>query len=159
MSALSVTVLLLGNLIEVFDLVTVIFTALLILIAREEIGYKSLGIYAVTLCLSVIIVPSKLIALEYGVMCMYPYIKPLFDKQGVAVKALLKLVYFLAGALALILVMKIFTPESPLYWDAIFLVGFLLVFFLYDVLLFRFVMYYRFRLRKKLRLDKFFNQK
>lgn len=158
MSALSVVILLLGNMLELLDLTAVLLTALFLLIGREEMGYKSLGIYFVTLLISVILLPNKLIALEYGVICLYPYIKPLLDKQATAVRWLLKMIYFLFGALAIVLVMKLFTPDSPLYWDAIFTVAFLLVFLAFDLLLYKFVMYYRFRLRRKLRIDKFFNQ-
>jgi hypothetical protein len=81
MSALSVTVLLLGTLLELLDLTAVILTALFILIAREEIGYRSLGIYVTTLCLAVILLPSKPLALEYAVICLYPFVKPFFDKS------------------------------------------------------------------------------
>lgn len=159
MAALSVTILLLGNLLEVLDLTTVIITALFILIAREEIGNKSFGVYVTTLVIAVILLSNKLIAVEYGVICLYPYLKTLFDKMALYVRWLVKLIYFLVGALAMVLVMKVFTPDSPHYLDIAFLVAFIVVFLLYDRLLFKFVLYYRFKLRNKLRLDKFFNQK
>ena len=159
MSALSVTVLFVGTLFDLLDLTAVLFTALVLLMAREELGYKSLGIYFTTLAISFILFPNKLIAIEYAILSLYPFLKIAFDRHALLVKWLLRLAYFLLGTLALVAVMKLFMPDSPHYWDALSFVGFLLVFFLYDVLLHRFVLYYRFRLRNKLRIDRFFNQK
>lgn len=158
MSALSVVFLLLGSLVDIFDITAVVLTSFLVLIAREEMGYKSLAIYVVTALICIFVLPNKLIAVEYLIISVYPVIKPLFDKQNTAVKWLLKVIYILLAALGIVLAMKFFTPDSPLKWDIIFGLGFVVIFFLYDVLLFKFVMYYRFKLRHQLRLDKFFNQ-
>lgn len=159
MSALSIAFLLLGSIIGLFDITMVIITSVLVLIAREEMGYKSLAIYVVTATIAILLLPNKVIAIEYLVISIYPVIKPVFDKQSGAVKWMLKIVYILSASLCLVLAMKILTPDSPMYWDAILGVGFILVFFLYDVLLHKFTMYYRFKLRHQLRIDKFFNQK
>lgn len=159
MSALSVVILLLGSIIDIFDLVAVMITAVILLIARHEMGAKALGIYVVTGLIAFLVLPNKLISIEYFIIAIYPMLKPIFDKQCQAVKWLLKIIYILASALGLVLVMKIFTPDSPLYWDAIFALGLAVIFFIYDVLLFRISMYYGFKLRNKLRIDKFFNQK
>lgn len=148
----------LGSLLDIFDITAVIVTSFFVLIAREEMGYKSIAIYVVTALIALFIIPNKLVAIEYAIISIYPVFKPLIDKQQVIVKWLIRLVYDLAAALTIVLVMKIFTPDSPMYWDIIFACGFILIFFLYDILLFRFIMYYRFKLRNKLRIDKFFNQ-
>ncbi|MBQ7225305.1 MAG: hypothetical protein IJX02_01735 [Clostridia bacterium] len=158
MAALSVVILWLGSLLDIFDITAVIVTSFFVLIAREEMGYKSIAIYVVTALIALFIIPNKLVAIEYAIISIYPVFKPLIDKQQVIVKWLIRLVYDLAAALTIVLVMKIFTPDSPMYWDIIFACGFILIFFLYDILLFRFIMYYRFKLRNKLRIDKFFNQ-
>ena len=158
MAALSVVILWLGSLLDIFDSTAVIVTSFFVLIAREEMGYKSIAIYVVTALIALFIIPNKLVAIEYAIISIYPVFKPLIDKQQVIVKWLIRLVYDLAAALTIVLVMKIFTPDSPMYWDIIFACGFILIFFLYDILLFRFIMYYRFKLRNKLRIDKFFNQ-
>ena len=159
MSALSVAVLLLGSISEILDMTTVLATALLILIAREEIGYKSFGIYATTLVISAIVLPNKLIAVEYAIISLYPYMKVLFDRQYGLVKWLFRLVYFAAGALVLVLLMKLFTPDTPKAIELAIMVAYVVVFLLFDKLLDKFLLYYRFKLRNKLRLDKFFNQK
>lgn len=157
-SALSIVILLLGSIVDVLDITAVMITAIFLLIARHEMGAKALGIYFVTGLIAFLVLPNKLISIEYAIIALYPMIKPVFDKQSAIVKWLLKLIYILASALGLVLVMKIFTPDSPLYWDAIFALCYIVIFFLYDVLLFRFSMYYGFKLRNKLRIDKFFNQ-
>lgn len=159
MSALSIAILLLGSIIDVLDITAVMITALFLLIARHEMGAKALGIYFVTGLIALFVLPNKLISIEYFIIAVYPMLKPLFDKQSTIVKWLLKIIYILASALGLVLVMKFFTPDSPLYWDAIFALCFVVIFFIYDILLFRFSMYYGFKLRNKLRIDKFFNQK
>ena len=158
-SALSVVILLLGSMIDIFDLVAVMITSVFLLIARHEMGAKALAIYFVTGLIAFLVLPSKLISIEYFIIAIYPMIKPTFDKQGTIVKWLLKLVYMLLSAACLVLVMKIFTPDSPIYWDVIFALGLVVVFLVYDVFLFKMSMYYGFRLRNKLRIDKFFNQK
>ena len=158
MSALSVVILLLGSLLDIFDITAVVLSSFLVLMAREEMGYRAIAIYVVTGAIAILVLPNKLIGIEYAIVVIYPIIKPLIDKQAASVKWMLKVVYDLAAALGIVLVMKIFTPDSPWYWDVAFTVGFVLIFFLYDILLFRFVMYYRFKLRHQLKIDRFFNQ-
>ena len=159
MSALSVVLLLLGNLLSIFDITAVILTSLVILIAREELGYKSLAIYAVTALICILTMTVSPVTYEYLIISAYPVFKPLIDKQPSSVKWMVKVVYILFSALCLLLIVKILTPDSPVGWDIVLGVGFALIFFLYDVLLYKFMMYYRFKLRHQLRIDKFFNQK
>lgn len=158
MSALSVVILLLGSIIDVLDLTAVLITAVFLLIARHEMGSWALAIYFVTGLIAFLVLPNKLVSIEYAIIAIYPMLKPLIDKQSSIVKWLLKLVYILASALGLVLIMKLFTPDSPLYWDGIFAITYAVIFFMYDILLFKFSMFYGFKLRNKLRIDKFFNQ-
>ena len=116
----------LGSLLDIFDITAVIVTSFFVLIAREEMGYKSIAIYVVTALIALFIIPNKLVAIEYAIISIYPVFKPLIDKQQVIVKWLIRLVYDLAAALTIVLVMKIFTPDSPMYWDIIFACGFIL---------------------------------
>ena len=85
-------------------------------------------------------------------------IKPLLDKQTVVLKWSLKVIYILSASAGIFFVSRFLVAEAPLYMDILLVVGCLIVFFAYDVLLFRFSMYYGFTLRHKLRMDKFFNQ-
>ncbi len=159
MSALSVVMLLLGSLLNLFDLSAVIVASIFLLIAREEIGYKSVAIYFVTVAISIIIPITFVAAIEYAIIAIYPVFKPFLDKQAPPVKWLSKIVYILTASAGIFLVSRFLVADAPLYMDILLGVGCVLVFVLYDVLLFRFSMYYSFTLRRKLRLDRFFNQK
>lgn len=158
MAALSVVMLLLGALLNILDLTAVIIASVFLMIAREEIGYKSIAIYLVTVVISIIIPMTFVTAIEYAIIAVYPIFKPLLDKQKLALKWVLKIVYILLASAGIFLVSRFLVAEAPLYMDILLAVGCVLVFFLYDILLFRFSMYYGFTLRRKLRLDRFFNQ-
>ena len=157
-SALSVVMLMLGSLLNLLDLTAVIVASIFLLVAREEMGYKPIAIYAVTATIAVIIPITFVAAIEYAIIAIYPIIKPFFDKQKKFVEWTLKVIYILAASAGIFLVSRFLVAEAPLYMDILLCVGCVLVFFLYDILLFRFSMYYGFKLRHKLRLDRFFNQ-
>ena len=158
MAALSVVMLLLGALLGLLDLTAVIIASVFLLIAREEVGYKAISIYLVTTVIAIIIPLTFVTAIEYAIIAIYPIFKPLFDKQTPVLKWSLKVIYILLASAGIFLVSRFLVAEAPLYMDILLAVGCLLVFFLYDVLLFRFSMYYGFTLRHKLKLDRFFNQ-
>ena len=158
MAALSVVMLLLGALLNIFDLTMVVIASVFLLIARLEIGYKSVAIYFVTIAISVIIPATFITAIEYAIIAIYPIFKPLLDKQTAVVKWVCKVVYILLASGGIFLVSRLLVAEAPLYMDILLAVGCLAIFFVYDILLFRFSMYYGFKLRHKLRLDRFFNQ-
>lgn len=150
--------LMLGSLLNLLDLTAVIVASIFLLVAREEMGYKAIAIYAVTATIAVIIPITFVAAIEYAIIAIYPIIKPFFDKQKKVVEWTLKVIYILAASAGIFLVSRFLVAEAPLYMDILLGVGCVLVFFLYDILLFRFSMYYGFKLRHKLRLDRFFNQ-
>jgi hypothetical protein len=138
MAALSVVMLLLGAVLNIFDMIAVIIASVFLLIAREEIGYKSISIYLVTFTISVIIPMTFVVAIEYAIFAVYPIIKPLLDKQTPAVKWSLKVIYILSASAGIFFVSRFLVAEAPLYMDILLVVGCLIVFFAYDVLLFRF---------------------
>ncbi len=158
MAALSVVMLLLGALLSIFDLTMVIVASVFLLIARLEMGYKSVGIYFVTIAISVIIPATFVTAIEYAIIAIYPIFKPMLDKQTAVVKWVCKVLYILLASGGIFLVSRLLVAEAPLYMDILLAVGCLAIFFIYDILLFRFSMYYGFKLRNKLRIDRFFNQ-
>ena len=158
MAALSVVMLLLGAALNIFDLTAVIIASVFLLIAREEVGYKSVGIYLVTVAIAIIIPITFVTAIEYAIIAIYPIFKPMLDKLSPILKWSSKAVYILAASAGIFLVSRFLVADAPLYMDILLGVGCVLVFILYDMLLFRFSMYYGFTLRHKLRLDKFFNQ-
>ena len=158
MSAISVVILLLGALLNILDLTAVIIASLFLLIAREEIGVKALFIYVLTLVISILVPSTFVIAIEYAIIAIYPIIKPYFDRCNPMVKWVLRIAYILLASFGIFAVSRFLVADAPLYMDILLGVACILVFFLYDILLFRFSMYYGFTLRNKLRLDKFFNQ-
>lgn len=158
MAALSVVMLLLGAILNIFDLTMVVIASVFLLIARLEMGYKSVGIYLVTIAISVFIPATFITAIEYAIIAIYPIFKPMLDKQNVAVKWVCKVLYILLASGGIFLVSRLLVADAPLYMDILLAVGCLAVFFVYDILLFRFSMYYGFKLRHKLRIDSFFNQ-
>ncbi len=158
MSALSVVMLLLGALVGILDLTAVVIASLFIFVARQEIGYKSLAIYFVTIAVSVIIPATFIAAIEYAIIGIYPVIKPGIDGCSPLTKWMWKILYILAASAGIFCVSRFLVASAPLWMDLVLAIGCVLIFFLYDVLLYRFAKYYGFKLRHKLRLDKFFNQ-
>ena len=158
MSALGIAILFLGALLNILDLTAVIFASVILMVAREEIGYKSLFIYFVTIAIAVLIPSTLVVGIEYAIIAVYPIIKPFFDRRVPFVKWGLKLAYFVLSSFGIFLISRILLEDAPLYMDILLGVVCILVLILYDIFLFRFSMYYGFKLRNKLRLDKFFNQ-
>lgn len=158
MSALGIVMLFLGALLNILDLTAVIFASIILMVAREEIGYKALFIYFVTIAIAVLIPSTLVVGIEYAIIALYPIIKPFFDRQRAVIKWSLKIVYILMASFGIFLISRFLVADAPLYMDILLGITCVLVFILYDILLFRFSMYYGFKLRNKLRLDKFFNQ-
>lgn len=157
MAALSVVILLLGAILEILDLTAVILSSIFLMIAREEMGYKSFGVYLATVVIALIIPLTFVTAIEYAIIAIYPIVKPFIDGRGTLLKWLLKIGYIVLGSFGIFLVSRLLLADAPLYMDILLGVVCLLVFALYDVLLYRFSMYYGFKLRNRLKIDRFFN--
>jgi hypothetical protein len=157
-SALSVVVLLLGSLLNVLDLTAVFIASLFLLIAREEMGWGAFGIYFVTLAISLLLPNTMVAAIEYAIIAVFPIFRPAIERLNAVLKWFLKVLYMLLAAGGIFVVSRILVADAPLYADILLALGSLVILFLYDVLLFRFMMYYRFKLRNRLRIDRFFNQ-
>ena len=158
MAALSVVILLLGAVLEVLDLTAVILASVFLMIAREEMGYKSVGVYLATVVIALIVPVTFVTAIEYAIIAIYPIVKPFIDKRAFFLKWLMKIGYIILGSFGIFLVSRLLLADAPLSMDILLAVGCLLVFALYDVLLYRFSMYYGFKLRNRLKIDRFFNQ-
>lgn len=158
MASLSVVMLLLGALLNVLDLTAVVVASVFLFIARLEIGYRAVAIYFVTIAIAIIIPATFVTAIEYAIIALYPIFKPLLDRQTPLVKWSCKVIYIILASGGIFLVSRLLVAEAPLYMDILLAVGCLAIFFVYDVFLHRFSMYYGFKLRHKLRLDRFFNQ-
>ena len=158
LSALSVVILILGAVFGVLDLTAVFIASIFLLIAREEMGWGAFGIYFVTLAISLLLPNTTVAAIEYAIIAIFPIFRPAIERLNVVLKWLLKVLYMLLAAGGIFVVSRILVADAPLYADILLALGSLVILFLYDVLLFRFMMYYRFRLRNRLRIDRFFNQ-
>ena len=158
LASLSVVLLLLGSLTGFFDLTSVVIASIFVFMARQEIGYKSFGVYAVTLTICILIPATMVVGIEYAIIGIYPIVKPSIDKCPKPVKWVLRVLYILAASAGIFCVSRFLVADAPLYMDILLGVGCVLIFFLYDLFLFRFEKYYGFRLRYKLKLDRFFNQ-
>ncbi len=158
-SALSVVFLLFGSIIGVLDITMAIAASLLLFIANEELGKKSLMVYFATVIISLFFVTfgSVLPSIEYAIFAIYPLLKPLFEKTPKSVSLLLKSAYAVLASCGSVLVMYFFLPPlENKYMFLVYLALFILVIILYDVLLLRFKRYYQFKLRHQLKIDKFF---
>ena len=162
MAALGVVVMFLGSFIEVFDLTAVIAASVFVFVVSEELGKRAIAVWAVTAVISILILPSKLIAIEYLILGTYPIIKRYFDKLLLPIKHIVKLVYMLVVTVVLIIVIEFVFTGFGDYNNWYFLLLFgalgLVCFIVYDVALSRLARLYRGKLRKQLRIDKFFKQ-
>lgn len=161
MSALGVVILLLGSLVELFDLCAVLVSAVLIFVVCEELGNVSGALtYAVCAVISLLILPSKLVAMEYIIFGNYPVLRRIFEQRPRAICISLKGLYMVASAtLTMVLVRFLFTSEGTqaIHWEILTgLVG-ILCLILCDVVFKRFSRHYHTKIRKMLRIDKFFS--
>lgn len=157
MSALGAVALLLGGITRVLDLTAVVIGAMIIYVVYAELKYSAIVVYFVTAILAFIMPIEKTVAVEYLIFAIYPVIKPLFEKTGKVISVILKLVFMTASSVSLVLIFRfVFLMVDMWYFDLAFGVGLVLVYFIFDIALKRFDLYYRYKLRHQLRIDKFF---
>ena len=158
-SALSVVFLLFGSIVGALDITMAIAASLLLFIANEELGKKSLMVYFATVIISLFVASfgNLLPSIEYAIFAIYPLLKPQIEKTPRPISYLLKSAYAVIGSCGSVLLMYFFLPalegEKMLLLD---LALFILVIVLFDLLLLRFKRYYQFKLRYQLKIDKFF---
>ena len=158
-SALSVVILFLGALIEALDITAAVFAALMLLIAWEELRYKAVLVYFSTAVIAFFFVSfSVLPAVEYLIFGLYPILKPLIEKAPKLLTYALKGAYIVLASVGSVLVMYLFVPasiEKP-YMLAVYVFMFAAVIILFDLLIAKFKKYYCIKLRRILRIDRFF---
>lgn len=158
-SALSIVFLLLGSLLDIFDITMVVIASALLMVVYEEMRYNAFYVYAVTLILALLICPNKLIGIEYAVFAIYPILRPLTNKLGKVGSLIIRLLYSLiASAGICLLIHYVFMPLEPLWFVVCYFVANVAIFILFDICLKRFSTYYYLKLRKQLRIDRFFRQ-
>ncbi|MBQ7906409.1 MAG: hypothetical protein IJ309_00385 [Clostridia bacterium] len=173
-SALSVVILLLGTLIQVMDITLAVVASFLLLVTFEEMRYKALYVYGVTLTLGFLVCFSyPLVVIEYAIFGLFPIIRSLTDKLGVVLGNIIKIGYALITSLGTVLLMKFALPgmaeqiadqtgrlteaQMEIIFYAVYFVANMLIFLLFDIALKKFSLLYRNKLRHQLRIDKFFD--
>lgn len=162
MSALGVVVLFLGSLVELFDLCAVLAASILIFIVCEELGRLNATLtYAVCAIISFLLLPSKIVAVEYILFGAYPVIRQIFEARSKPICISLKALYMLASATIMVAAARFLftTGEMPSIYVELgtWALGvFCLV--LCDIVFKRFSRYYNAKIRKMLRIDKFFKK-
>jgi hypothetical protein len=158
-SALSVVILFLGALIEALDITAAVFSALMLLIAWQELKYKAVLVYLSTVVISFFFVAFSILpAVEYLIFGLYPILKPLIEKTPKVLAYVLKGVYIVLASVGSVIAMYLFVPASieKTYMIAVYILMFAAVIILFDLLIAKFKKYYVFKLRRILRIDRFF---
>lgn len=159
LSALSVILLSLGSILQLFDLTAVAIASLIVAFAVIEMkGRYPVMIWGVTSFLSMLLLPDKFGALCYALLCgYYPILKPYLNRMRPLLRRLLQLFGFNL-LLTAMLAASIFLFHMPEDEKALAWVFYPLgnaAFFLYDMALDRLAMLYFARFRRLLKIDKY----
>ncbi len=156
-SALGIVALFLGGITRILDLSAVIIATALMLIAFEELKFYALAIYFVTGLLAFILPIDTSVAVEYLLFAIYPVFKPYIERLPKVIAFIIKVLYMSLAFVGLTLLLQ-FVLGSPDVWyiNLIFCVGGVISFILVDVLLSRLSLYYKYKLRRQLKIDRFF---
>ena len=160
LSALSVSFLYLGSVIEVLDLSTAALTSFLVVFAVIELGgaYPYL-IWACTSAISLLLLPNKLPALLYLFFAgIYPILKALFERYRPLFSWSLKMSSFFIMLFGAYLAARFvfLLPEVSYAYDIVFVVLATLAFVLYDIAMSKIILLYLVKLRKRLRINNIF---
>ena len=157
MVAISIVILLLGGVTQVLDLTAVVACAMIIFVVFEELKYSALLVYGATAVLTFFLLAKKEVAVEYVIFAIYPVLKPLFEKAGKVFVTLIKLFFMAAMSVGMTLLFRyVFMSADVWYIDLIFCVGLIVCYYIFDIALNRFKLYYHCKLRHQLRIDRFF---
>ncbi len=154
--ALGVVLMAVGSVIDVLDLSVCAFVSLIVVFVYIEIGASyAFGVYLATSLLSLILVPSKLIFVEYVlVFGIYPLIKALFERLPRWTWLVIKLAFVNAVIWLLVLVCEFLLGVPFIEGDTLILkIGFYLLvniaFVVYDIFITVMVRFYFDKLRHR----------
>jgi len=158
-SALSVALLYLGTVIEVFDMTAAVIASFLCVVAVIEYGGSAPWlVYAVTSVLSLLILPNKMPAFMYAVFFgIYPIIKEKLEKHlNRWVAWVVKEIIFNATIFAIIAASKwlFHLEDSPMGFDIAFIVLAEVALVLYDIAMTGIITVYIYKIRKRFRFLK-----
>ena len=158
MSAISIVVLLLGGISQILDLTAVVACAIIIFIVHAELKYSSLLVYFAVSLLAFLLLGTPNIVIEYIIFAIYPILKPIFERAGKIFGAIIKYAFMIISSATLMLLFRyVFMTGDVWYIDLIFGIGLAVCYAIFDVALSRFKVYYRYKLRHQLKIDKFFH--
>lgn len=162
LSALSVTILLLGSMLSLFDITAAAIASFAVVFMVCESGRLSaLSVYLVTSLLSFILYPQGYATIMYvGFFGFYPIIKSLCETKikSRPICIWVKFICFaVAYAVELILSVKLFGAENyaEYYIVAVIVLG-IMAFFVYDITLSRLIVFYFRKIRKRLNIKQLF---
>ena len=159
-TALGAVCLLLGSIVGVLDISCAVLSSLLLIICFEELRWKSVLVYLATLVISFCYTffASPLPAMEYAIFALFPLLMPLFNRLPKILGYIVKALYALLASALTVALMYFFVPgsiEKP-YMLAVYVLVYVVVIVLFDLLIARFRRYYFFKLRHALRIYRFF---
>lgn len=149
-ASLSFVILYMGTATGLLDMSAAVLCGVITAMLSEECGWK-MASGAVTVCavLSFVILHDKTVAVLYLLAGgLYPLVKPAADRKGRGTAILIKLTVAVVSILGYGAAVMLFIPSEATKW--LFYAGLplgVLCFALYDVLLTRFAILYRLRLR------------
>ena len=160
LSAFSVLILFAGAVIDIFSMTAAAVASLLTVVIMIEVGepYPWL-VWGVTSALSLILLPNKLPAIMYAVLCgVYPILKAKFERLHYVVSWILKLSVFNIALLALITASKyiFYLNDSSLDFTLpVLLIGNAAL-ILYDIAMSKIILLYLVKIRRHLGLKNYF---
>lgn len=160
--ALGVVFLYLGAVITVLDLTMVALVSFFVFFAVIEVGKPfPLLIYAVTGLLALLILPDKFGAVAYVLFGgIYPIMKAMFERLPMWISWLLKFSFF-NTVLTVLIAVTLFVlhmEDSDLAFNFVVYAVSNLTFILYDVMTTQVVTFYLVKLRKRFRIEKYFEK-
>ena len=162
LSALGVVMLYLGAILDILSLTAVAMASLIIYFAYLELrGCYPWMIYAVTGLLALLLIPDKISALCYLLYGgIYPILKAHFERLHPLFAWILKFSAF-NTALSILIAISVYVLHLPDDSLGFTLPAYLLAnaaFLLYDIAVSKLLLLYMVRLRKRLRISRFFGK-
>ncbi|MBQ4137678.1 MAG: hypothetical protein IJD67_06165 [Clostridia bacterium] len=161
LTSLSVVLMYLGTVIEVLDLTCCACASFVTVFAVIEFSRRyACGVYAATLILSALVVPNKFEVAAYAFIALYSILKSVIEKKRSRFSWVIKLLYFnVVLALALVSAKYLFlSPDLGFVSVISFALLGNIAFVLFDIALTSLITLYIFKLRARLKLDKYLSK-
>ena len=158
LTALGVTMMYLGAVTDVLDLSMCALASFICTFALLEFGVGyAVSISTATLLLSLMLLPSKIVAFEYALMAAYMILKPRMERLDRIFAWLIKLLYINASlVLGLVAAKYVFMlPDDGIWINVAFVALGNVAFVLFDLACTKLIILYVYRLRKRLNIEKY----